>query len=80
MTDSNGHPRVPAPTRARLAAARAAQKVQQEAGDYVCGCFAALCRDPFSQPLVEHWQRYHPNSLAILEEAQAHRSSLELRP
>ena len=75
MTNSGGYPRPPQPTRAQLAAAGDALEAQQEAGDYVCGCFSALCRDPFFPSLVGHWRRYHPNSLAILEDAQAHRAA-----
>lgn len=80
MTDSAGYPRPAAPDRTRLASARAALKAQQKVGDYVCGCFAALGRDPFFPPLVSHWQTYHPDSLAVLKDAQARRTDLDPRP
>jgi hypothetical protein len=80
MVDSNLDPRPVAPTKAQLKVARAALKAQQKEGDYLCGCFTALCRDPFFPPLISHWQKYHPNSLAILENAQAWRSATAPRP
>ena len=76
MTDSGNLALVRRPTRAHLTAARTALKTQQAAGHYVCGCFAALCRDPFYPGLVGHWRTYHPESLAILENAQADRLRL----
>jgi len=47
MTDSNGHPaclRPPAPARRRPRAQKSSKSRRLR-----CGCFAALCRDPFSQ-------------------------------
>jgi hypothetical protein len=73
MTDSGDLALVRRPTRTQLAAASAALRAQREAGHYVCGCFVALCRDPFAPGLIGHWRTYHPNSLALLENAQADR-------
>ena len=74
MTDSI---RLPAPAPAELEAAKVAMRAQSQAGNYTCGCFVALCRDPFFPPLVGHWRRYHPASLAILAHSQAQRSQLD---
>jgi hypothetical protein len=80
MTDSKDYSFPSVPTRTQLTAARAALAAQQKAGNYLCGCFSALCRDPFFPSLVSHWQMYHLNSLAILGNAQAHRPDLDPRP
>ena len=80
MSDSKDYSFPSTPTREQLTAARAALAAQQKAGNYLCGCFTALCRDPFFSGLVSHWQTYHPNSLAILGNAQAHRLDLYPRP
>ena len=68
---------LPAPTPAELTAAKAAMRAQSRAGNYTCGCFVALCRDPFFPALVGHWWAYHPASLAILAHSQAQRSVFE---
>lgn len=71
MTQKLGDVLVRRPSESELVAARAALRLQQDEGHYVCGCFAALCRNPLYTALESHWQTYHPASLAILWEAQA---------
>lgn len=72
MTRDLGAALVRRPTKAQLIAAKTAMSAQQEAGHYTCGCFAALCRNPLYSGLEGHWRAYHPRSLAILRDAQAH--------
>lgn len=33
---------------------------------HTCGCFVALCRDPFDDGLYHHYRLYHPERLPKL--------------
>ena len=54
------------PTRAELAAARRAMAARP----HMCGCFGQVSVNPFYVGIVGHWQKFHPDSVAMLKEAQ----------
>jgi len=55
------------PTRAELAAARKAMAARP----HMCGCFGQVSMNPFYSGIVSHWRGTHPDSMAMLAEAQA---------
>jgi hypothetical protein len=59
--------RVARPTRAELAAARKAMRART----HMCGCFGQVSMNPFYNGIVGHWRGTHPDSIAMLIEAQA---------
>jgi hypothetical protein len=59
--------RIERPSRAELVAARKAML----AGGHTCGCYGQVSRNPFFSAVVAHFRRVHPDSLAVVLDAQA---------
>ena len=67
MTQYAGLVRIERPSGTELKAAR---KAMQARGN-TCGCFGQVSKNPFYRGILSHFRLYHPDSLAVLEEAQA---------
>ena len=70
------HALVSRPIERALVEARAVLAQQHQSGNYICGCFGALMRNPLSVEMDAHWHSVHPESIAILRLAQANRLGL----
>jgi hypothetical protein len=73
MTDTFPDVLVRRPSEEERLAAVAALHRQTKANGTLCGCYVALCRNPFYSGLEAHWHTYHPQSLAVLRDSQARR-------
>jgi hypothetical protein len=59
--------RIERPSRAELVTARKAMLAR----GHTCGCYGQVSRNPFFGPVVSHYRRVHPDSLAVVLDAQA---------
>lgn len=67
MTQYAGLVRIERPSGTELKAARKAMLAK----GHTCGCYAQVSKNPFYTGILGHFRSYHPDSLAVLEEAQA---------
>ena len=67
MTQHAGLVRIERPSGTDLKAARGAMLAK----GHTCGCYAQVSRNPFYTGILGHFRAFHPDSLAVLEDAQA---------